>query len=144
MKIKHYKDNGDGTVTDTTTGLMWLSDPWDYSVKPQKWQKAMDGCRKFNFAGHKDWRLPTGQELFGIVDFKKKKFPLIDDVFICPDYWYWTATDYMPTTGDAMYVGFNNGDITHDDKTTVYYVRVVRSSLCNGDLIIQNTRLRDV
>jgi len=118
--------NNNSTVTDTTTGLMWLRDPQDYSVEPQEWREAINGCGQFGFAGHKDWRLPTVQELFAIVDFTKREFPLIDDVFICPKYWYWTATDYVPSTANAMFVNFTYGSVDINYKTSAYYVRPVR------------------
>lgn len=128
-----FKDNGDGTVTDTTTGLMWLQDGKDYNYgNPQKWQIAIDGCKAFNFAGHKDWRLPTPYELFGIVDFTKKKYPLINDVFVCPNCYYWTAQEYVPGTTYAVIVHFNYGFVTSSYKTNVYYVRPVRGGSCNG------------
>ena len=125
---KHYVDNGNGTVTDTRTGLMWLQDGNDYNGgKEQMWKNAVSGCKKFNFAGHKDWRLPTAHELFSLVDFGKKEFPLIDKIFKNTRYWYWTATNYVPSTTYAMIVGFQNGYVTNLGKTTAYYVRPVRA-----------------
>ena len=64
---KCYIDNGDGTVTDTTTGLMWLQDDCKYSKKEQTWANAVKGCKAFDYAGHKDWRMPTAHELFNLV-----------------------------------------------------------------------------
>jgi len=126
---KRFNNNGDGTVTDTTTGLVWLRDPADYNVKPQEWQEAIDGCKNFSFAGYKDWRLPAAQELFNIVDFTKKKYPLINDVFICPEYTYWTTQEYVSHTIYAMLMYFNTGGATYYNKTNAFFVRPVRGDL---------------
>jgi hypothetical protein len=62
-----YKDNGNGTVTDLVTGLMWqkdlLADKYNY-----------DECKAiadtFSLAGNNDWRLPTIKELYSLIDFR--------------------------------------------------------------------------
>lgn len=129
---KHYIDNGNGTVTDTMTGLMWLQDDRNYGKKKQKWADGMKSCKKFEFAGHNDWRMPTVQELFSLVDFTKKEYPLINNIFHLQGYWYWTTTEYVSTTGNAMIVYFNLGIVTITNKTNAYYVRPVRGGPCNG------------
>lgn len=64
-----YRDNGDGTVSDLTTGLMWQQ------VLPAKvtWAQARagagDGAAALALAGHTDWRLPTLKELYSLMDF---------------------------------------------------------------------------
>ena len=60
-----FKDNGDGTVTDLNTGLMWAK---AQGVKVS-WQKAVAGAKTFKLAGHSDWRLPTAKELYPLIDF---------------------------------------------------------------------------
>jgi hypothetical protein len=56
-------DNGDGTITDTNTGLMWLQNA-NESGSLLTWDQANDWIDQElnanNFAGHSDWRLPTG------------------------------------------------------------------------------------
>ncbi len=60
-----YTDNGDGTVTDNNTGLMWRLDPGDKVT----YAEAVRGARSFKLAGHTDWRLPTIKELYSLIDF---------------------------------------------------------------------------
>ena len=60
-----YTDNGDGTVTDDITGLMWQQDPGD----KQYWGDAIDGAASFSLAGHDDWRIPTVKELYSLILF---------------------------------------------------------------------------
>ncbi len=61
-----YVDNGDGTVTDLNTGLMWQQDPGDKMTYAQ----AVAGADSFNLAGYTDWRLPTIKELYSLIDFR--------------------------------------------------------------------------
>ena len=60
-----YTDNGDGTITDLNTGLMWVKDPGAKSTYDQ----AVAGTTTFNLAGHNDWRLPTIKELYSLINF---------------------------------------------------------------------------
>ena len=61
-----YRDNGDGTVTDLVTGLMWQKDPGD----KVEYDAAVTGAATLNLAGHTDWRLPTIKELYSLIDFR--------------------------------------------------------------------------
>jgi len=63
--MKRFTDNGDGTVTDTLTGLMWTK----ATVATGKTHKqAIAAAKKLDVAGHKDWRMPTVEELFLLAD----------------------------------------------------------------------------
>ncbi|MDD3761278.1 MAG: DUF1566 domain-containing protein [Acidithiobacillus sp.] len=75
-----YLDNGDGTVTDTETGLQWmrcsLGQAWDGTscvgeAEGYTWQEALDAAEELNrkggYAGHRDWRLPSIEELHSLV-----------------------------------------------------------------------------
>jgi len=74
-----YRDNGDGTVTDVTTNLMWKrcseGQTWNGNTcageaKDMTWDEAMpNGEQKSwpSFAGHDDWRMPTREELRQLV-----------------------------------------------------------------------------
>jgi len=60
-----YVDNGDGTVTDLVTGLMWQQ---AYSGK-MTYAEAVAAAESFELAGYTDWRLPTIKELYSLIDF---------------------------------------------------------------------------
>lgn len=60
------QDNGDGTVSDLNTGLMWQQD--DDGVT-RNWQDALAHAEDQTIAGYSDWRLPTNKELQSIVDY---------------------------------------------------------------------------
>ena len=58
-----FKDNGDGTVTDTTTGLMWQKDD---DGERRNWGESWDYANLLTLAGYKDWRLPLSRELVSL------------------------------------------------------------------------------
>ena len=73
-----YTDNGNGTITDNTTGLMWEKKSSDGSLHDMSqtytWESAFAFIAQLNagsgFAGHTDWRLPNAKELQSIVNFE--------------------------------------------------------------------------
>jgi len=61
-----YQKNGDGTITDLNSGLMWQKDPGDKMT----YNEAVSGASTFNLAGYNDWRLPSIKELYSLIDFR--------------------------------------------------------------------------
>ena len=70
-----YQDNGDGTVTDLNTGLMWQQSPdtdgdGDIDAADKlSYDAAVAGAATFTLSGYRDWRLPTIKELNSLIDF---------------------------------------------------------------------------
>jgi hypothetical protein len=99
-----FVDNGDGTVTDTRTGLVWTKATLTSECVTHK--KAEQVCAELG----EGWRLPTVEELFLLAD-RSRKEPAIDtDAF--PDTqsdWYWTSTISAWSSGHAWVVGFSDG-----------------------------------
>lgn len=60
-----YTDNGDGTITDNVTGLMWQQDPGEKMT----YAEAAASADSFTLAGYDDWRLPTIKELYSLMQF---------------------------------------------------------------------------
>lgn len=95
-----FQDNGDGTVMDLNTGLMWKKD----ESTEMNWEEAMKYCQELNLAGHNDWRLPTIRELGTLLDmsfkdgvwFFKQYFP---GTKTAPLGFYWSSTTYGDTFG---------------------------------------------
>ena len=119
-----YRDNGDGTISDLNTGLMWQKTP-DYVYR--SWDDARKYARSLKLAGHSDWRVPTIKELFSIADFRgnmRTSTPYIDTRhfdFKYPDpstgardmdAQYWSSNRYVGKTmrGDESAFGFNFAD----------------------------------
>jgi len=63
-----YQDNGDGTVSDLVTGLMWQADPGE----KMSYDQAVGGAPSLSLAGYSDWRLPTIKELYSLIQFDGK------------------------------------------------------------------------
>lgn len=59
-----FKDNGDGTITDSISGLMWQKG----ENERMDWYSALKNCRDMRLAGHSDWRLPNLKELNSILN----------------------------------------------------------------------------
>ena len=66
--INDFVDNGDGTVTDHATGLMWQQAD---SGSGMDWVDALAYAEDSTLAGHDDWRLPNIKELQSIVDYSR-------------------------------------------------------------------------
>ena len=126
--VNDYLDNGDGTVTDRATGLMWAQAD---SASGMDWQHALAYAQTQNAAkylGHDDWRLPNTKELQSLVDYTRSPGatdaahvgPAIDPLFTSTpitneagtaDYpWYWTGTSAIAKANAeyafAWYVAF--------------------------------------
>ena len=64
-RLPQYLDNGDGTVSDLVTGLMWQQNPGEKMGRSEA--EALVG--QFDLAGYHDWRLPTIKELYSLIRF---------------------------------------------------------------------------
>jgi hypothetical protein len=141
-----YTDNGDGTVTDDNTGLVWekLSDDGGVHDKDNllTWGNAFVHIATLNaahFAGHTDWRLPNVNELRSIVNYGAQS-PAVSSVFdigctpqctvldcsctTASFYWASTTDQSLPTY--AWGVNFFQGAVFSNIKLSDGFVRAVR------------------
>ncbi|MFO7728638.1 MAG: DUF1566 domain-containing protein [Desulfonatronovibrio sp.] len=110
-------DNGDGTVTDNGTGLMWQK----ATAGPMKWDTAMSYASGLSLRGHSGWGLPSRDELSGLFNSPCRN--MMDDR---KDY-YWSSTTYANDTLGAWHVYFYNGNVNVSHKSNSYYVCAVRA-----------------
>ena len=130
-----FTDNGDGTVSDNLTGLVWTEDARCFDGK--YWDHALDRCNNLESGGCGlsdgsivgDWRLPNIRELLSLVDMGEydpvlpKGHPF-SNVFL---HYYWASTTQMPPlTGDSWCVDFSTGLVTHSNQSGNYSVWCVR------------------
>lgn len=86
-----FVDNGDGTISDLATGLMWLKQD---SEKGLDWEHALKYAQTLEFAGYDDWKLPNVKELQSIVDYSGV-YPAIDQNYFSitdKDAYFWSST----------------------------------------------------
>ena len=117
--INNFSDNGDNTVSDSATGLMWQQD----DTTSTDWEDAISQCEAATTAGHSDWRLPNIKELQSILDYSRSpdthNSAAIDPVFNATSFtneegyqdWgsYWSSTTHQKYTGagdNATYMAF--------------------------------------
>jgi len=145
---QNYVDNGDGTITDTRTGLMWekLSDDGSIHDKDaiNTWANAfavkiatLNGGG--GFAGYTDWRLPNRSELESLVNLGAV-FPAVFPAFntgcapactvlTCSctvSSSYWSSSTYQGIPSSAWFVFFNDGFVSASSKASSFLVRAVR------------------
>lgn len=64
---KNFTDNGDGTITDQHTGLMW--EDATIELTSTSWMETLQYCDDQTTGGYSDWRTPTVIETITLVDF---------------------------------------------------------------------------
>jgi len=93
-----FVDNGDGTITDRTTGLMWEQKG---SENEKGWYHAKKYVKELNkkkFAGYKDWRIPTIEELYSLLQPDTNQQLYIHSVFATKPSFCWSVdTSNMAT-----------------------------------------------
>ncbi|HBS03667.1 MAG TPA: DUF1566 domain-containing protein [Leptospiraceae bacterium] len=119
-----FNDNGDGTITDSATGLMWAQAD---SGKGMNWPNALDYAKKMNkqkYLGYTDWRVPDAKELHSIVDYsrspQKDNSPALNPIFKInkiigedgKERWpyFWTSTTHRSIRGGQSAVYFAFGE----------------------------------
>lgn len=114
-----YTNNGDGTITDNITGLMWQQDP---GVK-KTWDEAVAGASKFTLGGYTDWRLPTIKELYSLIEFSGKD----------PSGYYGTSTAGLVPFIDTNYFVFQYGKAEDGD-------RIIDSQYATSTIFVGDTK----
>jgi hypothetical protein len=135
-----YRDNGDGTVTDMQTGLQWmrfsLGQTWNRgacvgTAKTFTFEGAAQASTELNrsggHAGYRDWRVPTKQELEGLV--KQGSKPTIDGAAFpnTPTTVYWSSSPHSDDSRLAWSANFYSGRSYGSYRSYNGAVRLVRS-----------------
>ncbi len=113
-------------VYDSTTGLMWSAS--DAAESELNHDAATVACKELNLAGATDWRLPTVEELFALVD-RSRQEPAIDITYFptCHSDWYWASTPAAWSSSSAWCVFFSYGFADSYRRDSECFVRAVRS-----------------
>lgn len=125
--INHFTDNGDGTVTDNITQLVWQKTPFGTAMN---WEQGLNYAENLTLANASDWRLPNIKELQSLNDES------ISNPSVNTNYFttigvknYWSSTTLKPNTANpssAWYFNTQFGITTYDLKSNNNYVLCVR------------------
>lgn len=120
--IADYTDNGDSTVTDNVTGLMWEQKTDDGGPRDMDntytWKDALAYCENLTLGGYTDWRMPTPKELERLVDLTRSN-PAIDTAYFpnTKSGKYWTGTTCSGChKHKAFAMDFNDGSLYFGQK----------------------------
>lgn len=135
---------GAGCITDNLTGLVWVQNAnlfgtpvtWDSALAQVEYMNTVPSATGYNLCGYTDWRLPTINELFSLVNDSQKSSAGWLNTAISSGgggfghvqfdyYWSSTSTTDSPTFV-AMMISFSDGDSWANYKTQVNYVWPVR------------------
>jgi hypothetical protein len=121
VSILRYSADGNDTVTDHKTGLMWQRSD---DGQLRNWTDAGQYCVDLGLGGYVDWRVPSIEELLTIVDFSRTD-PAIDPVFSCHSWFYWSGST-VAGYADGWYVDFKWDETKFWNKGSIFYTRCVR------------------
>ena len=149
-----FIDNGDGTITDVSTSLMWQKCYMgqNYNITtgecediPEEWgtyswEEALEYCETSSLAGNNDWRLPSRNEMQSLADYSKTN-PAMSELFSIPSWYdpndpfnyilFWTSSTIFSLDpnnnvnyANAFYVGLYEGEVCSYDKLDTTYLIV--------------------
>lgn len=125
-----YILNGNGTVTDTITSLMWQqTDGGEMTI-----ENAQLYCDTLTLGGYTNWRLPNCHELFSILNHDKVN-PAIDTIYFTKTVAeYWWSNERQANDSNKVWVTNSGGGVGNHPKTETissggpkrFHVRAVR------------------
>jgi hypothetical protein len=137
----HFTDNGNGTITDNLTQLVWQKVP---NPNIFSWEQAIAYAEGLSFANFTDWRLPNIKELQSLND-ESVSNPSVNSAFFgsLGVHNYWSSTTLKPNTANpasAWYWSTQLGITTYDLKTNSNYVVCVRGipTLNADEFLVEN------
>ena len=131
-----YKDNGDGTVTDKVTGLMWQQ----VDGGEMTWEQAATYAASLSLGGHSDWRLAFAKELYTIMNHGTINPAINTTYFSASTAEYWWSADVAVDDSAKVWVTNAGGGIGPHPKTETisaggskhFHVRCVREPSASG------------
>jgi len=132
--ICRFTDNGDGTVKDNASGLIWQkcsmgmtysSGSCNDTATEGTWKVSLAYCAGLTLAG-KSWRLPNYNELRSILDTSKYNPAIHKGIFPkTVSSQYWTSSTHYASYGSAHMIDFTAGEMSYGGKAAENYVRCV-------------------
>ncbi|MBF0179912.1 MAG: DUF1566 domain-containing protein [Magnetococcales bacterium] len=144
-----FTNNGNGTITDTLTGLTWMRNANCWGTRT--WANALSritglnagtqSCSGYTTGTYADWRLPNREELHSLVDFGRfnPAFPSGHPFTGLAAGRYWSSTTNANDTADAWSVDFYYGGHIAYGKTIAQNVWPVRGGLDSAPSAVRKT-----
>jgi hypothetical protein len=123
-----------GCVQDNVTGLIWevkSTGNWAATYSYAAASGVADTANTANLCNQIGWRLPTPDELQGLVDYSVvAPGPTIDTTWFpnTKGSVFWSVSPYVASAGQAWGVDFSNGYVAPYPNAELHYVRVVRGT----------------
>lgn len=129
-----YSDNGNGTIVDNFTGLIWQK---SLTADSLTWEQALSYSDTLSYAGINDWRLPNIKELQSINDETRIK-PSLDTKYfnINNSKKYWSSTTLPNQITKAWYLDTQYGVVTYDFKTLKHNIILVSGNQISTGIVI--------
>lgn len=128
--LNFTRDATTQTVTDLVTNLQWQDDLNAETIDKRGYE-AFEYCETLDMANQTDWRLPSQNEFFSIVDYSNS--PAINDTFIHVNTTssstlggYLSSTTDIFSTNRSWYVDFHDGFSHTQNKYNSGHIRCVR------------------
>ncbi len=122
----HFTDNGDGTITDNITNLIWQQIP---NVDTLTWEQSLIYADSLSILSMSDWRLPNIKELQSINDESLVNPSLNANFFTgVTAKKYWSSTSLPNQTTKAWYLDTQFGITTYDLKALKHNIICVRGN----------------
>jgi len=131
--VPRFTDNGDGTVSDNLTGLIWLKNARCFY---SNWLDALSNCNTLNSGEcglsdgsvEGDWRLPNLKELQSLLDYGRYNpcLPLGHPFSVASGGGYWSSTTHSFSSYYAWEVQTGGAYVFATDKTQLKSVWPVR------------------
>jgi serine/threonine-protein kinase len=135
------QENGDGTVMDHATGLVWERSGTRY---PVNWRQAgiyVDRLNRDMFAGKHCWRLPTVNELLTLLsDSPQGKDFCLKPLFDQTQKWLWSSD--KKSLAAAWYVNVEMGFVDWHDFNGYYYAKAVCGGASFQDLTLSEIYIK--
>lgn len=123
-----FVDNGNGSVTDTRTALMWQKAGSERPMKYTDGQQYVQGLNQMAFCGYTDWRIPGVQELMGLLLDEPVQGMRLDPIFDRRIVLCWSSTEHQAGRS-KHYTGVDLRDgtaLTRSELSESYHIRAVR------------------
>lgn len=139
----HFTDNGNGTITDNLTELIWQKNPFTDSLT---WEQSLAYADSLTLNNDTDWRIPNVKELQSI-NIESLTNPSLDQNYfsVTSANKYWTSTTLPNQTLKAWYLDTQFGITTYDAKTFKHYFICVRGPLALStdvsNIILENSNM---